>query len=179
MKNTLIYIFLPAILIAIFISCYKSAGINHLYHLIYQPEDLYSPTVDVKYSVLKINKQIEFPFNPKYRDIYSITLNFPPDLISSGWNKNHPKYVFSGQLKFEVFKGTDKMLENTITNFKSAHFQKDMDFYNSISLQTFSLPFNASISGPLNIKITLIKADELLAKYKDDIVLQIGVSPIP
>ncbi len=174
-----------SILGSILIVCFSiflsmSVGINHLYHLAFKPNDLHHPIVTDKFEFFSENYSKEYLLKPKYRDIYELILEFPPNTIPSGWDKKNKKYHFSGALKAELFHGSQKINEKIITEFNSAYYQdNDLKYYKSISLHKFKLPAKGWKLREAKLKITALKPDKFLEKHKENALLKVRVSTLP
>lgn len=148
-------------------------GIRHLYHLFFTPKDLYDPIVIDNFLFNKKGFQKKYILNPKYLDMYDISISF--------LNKNFlSKYKFTGKLLVEfLYKGevvSKKIVDRVIS---AIYAEKDISKYKKISLLTFEIPILGKYKENISIRITVLEVDQKLEKFRDSIMLNIAVSATP
>ena len=162
----------------LFIFSNKGVGFWHIYHMATMPEDLFSPLFTDTFEFHTKGFSEEYDLNPKYRDIYEVSITSTDDTIPSHWGKEKQnKNEVKGKIKIELFANETKLSENIATNWRRATFQKDnLNFYKSVSLIDFPIPIRNFKTQPTTIKITVIEPYTVLEEYKENIKLEVKVA---
>ncbi len=171
-KNNLFWKLIGLCLMALFQTGCGSGG-NHLLHLAFPPDDLYTPVATNSVALHLEGAISEFTFTPKYKDIYEFGLFSTEEPIPATYN-------FSGEIRIELIQSGKRISSQTITSFSSGTYAgKDMDHYLSRGLCSFDVPLQGRSMDEITIKVFVLKADQGFAQFKDKIQGWIRVSPIP
>jgi hypothetical protein len=148
-------------------------GLRHFYHALFVPKNLYVPIVTDNFKFNKKGFCKIYKLQPKYFDYYDLNITFLNRHISS-------KFKFTGKLLIE-FMYKDKVVSTKMVDrISSADYDgNDMTKYKKITFLTFEIPIIKKYKEDIHLRITVIESDQELAKYNNEIKLNIAVSTIP
>ena len=165
-------------ILTVYLFSSQATGIWHVYHLATMPEDLFTPLFTDNFEFHTKGYSKEYDLNPKYRDIYEVSITAASNIIPSGWGESKQNNnELEGKVKIELFNNNTRLLEDTATKWRRATFQTgNMNFYRSFSLIDFPIPTKGFQIKPSKIKITVIEPYTFLEKYQDNIKLEVKVA---
>lgn len=148
-------------------------GIRHLYHILAAPKDLYKPIIFDRFLFDEQGFHKTYKLNPKYFDLYDLSIVFPNKDISS-------KYKFSGKLFVEFLYENKVVSKKIVDRINTGWFADgDISKYKRVSLLNFEIPIVGKYKKNIEVRITVLEADKNLKMYMDSIMLHIAVSATP
>lgn len=157
------------VVLAVFISQnnYMVLLFNNLSHRISQPKDLFEPIIVKKFDFTKKGHTDTLDFNPKYYDIYAISLI----VRDSDYSKS---IDYAGVVKLEVFDGNQKLFEELKRGANATILGQ-----HQIDILTFEVPVKSFNKGNLKIRLEVIESADTFKVVADSLYLQVSVSSIP
>lgn len=141
------------------------------------PNDLYNPIITDKFRFHEPDYTKEYKLDPKYRGFYEIRISNKKGFNSSDFAAQKPRYNLKGKFKIELFKGGNKILEKTVSEWKTASFKgNDLETYEDLSIYEFPIPLKGFKISDIKLKFSVVEPSPILKIYENDIELQVRVS---
>ena len=142
-----------------------SVGNQHILHLVIPPNDLYKPIVEESFPFYIKDTTKTFDMLPRYLDFYDVGFLLEKEKLPSD-------FKFQGQIKFEIFRENEMLLQKIVVD-------PDSWSTNKVSLMHFEIPVNKKYKDNLRMKVTVLTPDVQLEKFADSLKLFISVSNVP